>query len=80
MARLVAVKVLTVEPTAEVRRRFDREMMAAGRLEGHPNVIRIYESGTTRDGHLYLVMEHHPNGSLADRLRRHGTLSPAEAL
>lgn len=80
LARTVAVKVVTVELSAELRRRFEREQQTAGQLDGHPNVIRIYESGLTESGQPYLVMEHHAQGSLADRLRRHGPLPVADVL
>lgn len=80
LARTVAVKVVTAELTPEAERRFDREQRTAGQLDGHPNVIRIYGSGLTESGQAYLMMEYHPMGSLADRVRRHGPLPVDEAL
>ena len=59
------------------RRRFMREVTAAGRLSGHPHVIDVYDAGTLGDGRPYLVMELCPAGSLNDALRRHGPMSPA---
>ena len=35
----------------------------------HPNVIQIYETGTMRDGRLYVAMEYLPNGSLEDEAK-----------
>jgi len=56
--RAVAVKVL--HPSAltshNARRRFEREVELAATLR-HPGVVRVYDSGTTLDGRLYLTME-----------------------
>lgn len=56
--RPVAIKVL--HPTAltshNARRRFEREVELAAALR-HPGVVRVYDSGTTTDGRLYLTME-----------------------
>jgi hypothetical protein len=49
------------------QRRFLREVRAAGRLSGHPNVVEIYDAGVLPDGHPYLVMELCPGGSLSGR-------------
>jgi hypothetical protein len=59
------------------RRRFVREVTAAGRLSGHPHVIDLYDAGTLADGRPYLVMELCPAGSLNDALRRHGPMGAA---
>lgn len=56
------------------RRRFLREVRAAGRLSGHPHVVEIYDAGVLPDSRPYLVMELCPGGSLADRER----MSPRE--
>lgn len=79
-ARTVAVKVITVDLSADALRRFGREQATAGRLDGHPHVIRAYESGFTEAGQPYLTMEYHERGSLADRLRREGPLPAHEVL
>jgi Protein kinase domain len=60
------------------RRRFVREVTAAGRLSGHPHVIDVYDAGTLADGRPYMVMELCPAGSLNDALRRRGPMSPAQ--
>jgi len=60
-----------------VAERFLREARVAGRLE-HPNLVEVFgveEHGRDR----YLVMEHVPGGSLADRLEE-GPLPPGEAV
>ncbi|MGH3762819.1 serine/threonine-protein kinase [Actinophytocola sp.] len=51
------------------QRRFLREVRAAGRLSGHPNVVELYDAGVLPDSRPYLVMELCPGGSLADRGR-----------
>jgi serine/threonine protein kinase len=58
------------------RRRFFREVTAAGRLSGHPHVVDVYDAGMLGDGRPYLVMELCPGGSLNDELRRYGPMSP----
>ena len=78
VGREVAVKVDNrVLGDDRDRRRFVREVTAAGRLSGHPHVIDLYDAGTLADGRPYLVMELCPSGSLNDALRRHGPMSAA---
>jgi Protein kinase domain len=78
VGREVAVKVDNrVLLTERDRRRFLREVTAAGRLSGHPHVIDVYDAGTLADGRPYLVMELCPAGSLHDALRRHGPMPAA---
>ena len=75
VGREVAVKIDNrVLFTERDRRRFIREVTAAGRLSGHPHVIDVYDAGTLADGRPYLVMELCPAGSLNDALRRHGPM------
>lgn len=69
--RTVAVKVLTVD-LDENRERFVREQKAMGRLTGHPNIVGVLQVGETEDGHPFLVMPYHPQGSLEERIRRLG--------
>ncbi|WP_244990303.1 protein kinase domain-containing protein [Saccharothrix coeruleofusca] len=59
------------------RRRFLREAKAAGRLSGHPHVVGLHDAGVLADGRPYLVMELCTGGSLLDRLRTGGPMSPA---
>jgi len=77
--RDVAVKILT-GPLAldeEFVARFRREAIAAGGL-GHPNILTIFDAGTTQDGLHYIVMEYAPGGTLKGRLDR-GPLPPDQA-
>lgn len=68
----LAVKVLRGIRGAEVQRRFERELTAAERLAGHPNIIRIHHTGVTASGEPYLVMPLIVGGSLDDELERNG--------
>jgi len=78
VGREVAIKIDNrVLLTERDERRFLREVTAAGRLSGHPNVIDVYDAGTLPDGRPYLVMELCPGGSLQDELRNRGRLTPA---
>lgn len=78
--RVVALKVLTVrELDDRDRQRFERECLAMGGLSWHPNVVAVYDSGVTADGHPFLAMEFLGAGSLADLLRA-GPLSWQEAV
>jgi tetratricopeptide (TPR) repeat protein/tRNA A-37 threonylcarbamoyl transferase component Bud32 len=67
--RRVAIKLLTprAEHDERARRRFEREVNLAARLR-HPNIVRIYDSGSTGDGRLYCVMDFIEGGSLRDHL------------
>jgi hypothetical protein len=79
VGREVAVKVDNrILLTERDRRRFFREVTAAGRLSGHPHVIDVYDAGTLDDGRPYLVMELCPAGSLNDVLSRHGPMAAAQ--
>ena len=60
------------------RRRFMREVTAAGSLSGHPHVAHVYDAGVLPDGRPYMVLELCPGGSLSDRMRTEKRLPPAE--
>jgi hypothetical protein len=79
VGREVAVKVDNrILFSERDRRRFVREVTAAGRLSGHPHVIDVYDAGTLSDGRPYMVMELCPVGSLNDVVDRNGPMAPAK--
>ena len=81
MRKAVAVKVLHKEMTAfpEVVARFEREAVAAGRIE-HPHVVSASDFGQLEDGSFYLVLEFIEGQSLAKLVSKAGALSPLRAL
>jgi len=81
MRKAVAVKVLHKEMTAfpEVVARFEREAVAAGRIE-HPHVVSASDFGQLEDGSFYLVLEFIEGQSLAKLVSRVGALPPLRAL
>jgi serine/threonine-protein kinase PknK len=78
LGRDVAVKVVSSPGAPEASQvRWRREVSALGRLSNHPNIVSVYDGGTTADGSPYLVMPYVPGGTLKDRLRA-GPLPPVE--
>ncbi len=77
MRKAVAVKVLHREMTylPEVVARFEREAVAAARIE-HAHVAAATDFGQLDDGAFYLVLEFVEGRSLRDLLKEHGRLSP----
>ncbi|MGH3937226.1 MAG: serine/threonine protein kinase [Pseudonocardiaceae bacterium] len=79
--REVAVKVLAVPAVDEkALSNFLRECQLASRLTGHPNVVTVLDTGTTRSGRPYVTMEYFEPGSLKQRLTRDGPLPLNDAL
>lgn len=79
--RPVAVKVLAVEfIDASVRRRFLREVKAAGRLTEHAHVVTVLETGMTASGRPFIAMDLYSRGSLAERLAAEGPLPAADVI
>ena len=70
LGRRVALKLIRSDHMifADARRRFEREVRAAGRLD-HPNLCPIYEAGEI-DGVPYLAMRYVEGRSLADWIQR----------
>jgi eukaryotic-like serine/threonine-protein kinase len=81
MRKAVAVKVLHKEMTAfpEVVARFEREAVAAGRIE-HSHVVSATDFGKLEDGSFYLVLEFIEGQSLAKLVSKVGALAPLRAL
>lgn len=76
--RVVALKVLTAGADETAQQRFLQEVRLTARLTGHPHVVTVLDTGMTWSGRPYLATEFFQEGTLADRLRRDGALSPAE--
>ncbi len=76
----VAIKILRSRPdlTADIRRRFEREAQAAGRI-GSDHIVEVFDLGTVADGSHYMVMELLSGEDLATRLRAQGALLPTVA-
>src|SRR5262245_21826538 len=80
LGRDVAIKTLPREFAGDAERlsRFQREARILATLN-HPNIAAIYELEESAGDH-YLVMELVDGETLADRLKRTGPLSRADAL
>jgi eukaryotic-like serine/threonine-protein kinase len=78
--RQVALKVLHPlhlrEP--EVIERFQKSIALASTLD-HPNIVRVYDKGSPRDGHPYCAMQLVVGGTLAERQRQEQFREPASA-
>jgi len=79
LARAVAIKVLPPATREHLGpERFQREVQLAARLS-HPHIVPLFEADEA-DGCLYYVMEYVEGESLADHLRREGSLPLDEAV
>ncbi len=76
MGRVVAVKVIHPRRAQdrEAISRLRREARIAGTL-GHPNICAVYDMGRLDDGSPYLIMERLRGETLAQLLKRDGTLA-----
>ncbi|MCO6512106.1 MAG: serine/threonine protein kinase [Aridibacter famidurans] len=64
--QVVAIKLLRREfNTAEIRKRFEREIRIQAALD-HPGIARMIDSGTTGDGIPYLALEFIEGSSIVD--------------
>lgn len=73
-----AIKVLTSHDERDIQR-FQREMRAASKLR-HPNVVQVYDLGSTAGGDHYLVMELVAGNTLRQTIRSQGSLPVARCL
>jgi len=79
--RTVALKILRSDRLDERRlRRFNAECLAIGRVSSHPNIVTVYDAGTTRGNRPWLAMEYCSGGSLAQKVTRCGPLPVAEVI
>jgi len=81
MRKAVAIKVLHREMTAypEIVARFEREAVAAGRIE-HANVAAATDFGKLDDGSFYLILEYVEGRSLSSLIDSDGPLPAGRAL
>ena len=81
VGRHVAVKVLAaLDLDNDEQRRFRQECRAMGALSSHPNIVQVFDAGTSGEGMPYIVMEFMPGGSLWQRVRATGRLPATELL
>ncbi len=78
--RDVALKVMSERyaKDEEFVERFRREAQSAAALS-HPNIVSIYDRGSSEDGTYYIAMEYLPGGTLKDRILKKGALPPRTA-
>ncbi|HSI14642.1 MAG TPA: protein kinase [Chthoniobacter sp.] len=78
--RVVAIKLLPLEISIDrdFADRFVREARTMAKLN-HPNIVSVFDFGTTTEGHLYFVMEFVEGTTLHHLIKTSG-LKPAQAL
>lgn len=78
--RVVAIKLLPLEISIDrdFADRFVREARTMAKLN-HPNIVSVYDFGTTTEGHLYFVMEFVEGTTLHHLIKSTG-LKPNQAL
>jgi serine/threonine protein kinase len=78
--RLVAIKMLHGHMlTDTIIRRFQQEAQASSLLQ-HPNTVGVYDFGVTESGLPFMVMDFVEGETLAQRLKRRGTLPPRDCI
>ena len=77
----VAIKVVAelLAPSEQAHKRFQREMVAAGRIH-HPNVVALLGHGEVADGRPFLVMEFMEGQTLGQYLEQHPVLGGRSVL
>jgi hypothetical protein len=80
LERDVAIKIVHPGVLHAADDYFAREVRAASRLSQHPNVVPIYDVGTTSSGQAYLMMPYYERGSLAALIGRRGALTEQMAV
>ena len=79
--RMVAIKMLsgTLARDRNWVQRFYNEAKACSRLH-HPNTIRMFDFGQTRDGQLFMAMEFLDGQSLRQVIANHAPLDPQRVM
>ena len=72
--------MLTTDLDPDNLERFVREQRAMGKLCGHPNIVNIFQVGSTNSGRPYIVMQYHPRNSLKERINSAGPVGWEETL
>ena len=79
--RTVALEVLRSDTLNDRQlRRFRAECLATGRLSSHPNIVTVYDAGTTLGHRPWLAMEYCSGGSLANKVATQGPLPVADVI
>ncbi len=73
----VAIKIYKKEliPDSEASQRFKKEVETLGKV-GHPNIVKILDSGTTSSGESYIAMELVDGVSISTLLETEGVFEP----
>jgi len=80
LKRPTAIKILKRHvATDEFVHRFEREVQIASQLL-HPNTVRIYDFGRTREGQPYYVMEYLDGVTLAELVDYSGPVPPGRVI
>ena len=79
LGRRVALKRMGGPADPRGLARLRREALAGASLS-HVNLVSVYDVVTSDDGHLIVVMEYIPGGTLRDELNRRRKLPPGDAL
>jgi len=79
--RIVAIKMLSQQLAKDPNwvARFNREAKACSRLQ-HPNTIRMFDFGQTREGALFMAMEFLKGRSLREVIADESPLAPERVL
>jgi serine/threonine protein kinase len=77
VGRTVAIKLLHAHHAEDAKEiaRFQREARAIAALR-HPNIVQVHDFGQTKEGFLYLVMEHLEGRTFKDITRDEAPLEP----
>jgi len=79
--RAVALKVLRADSLGDRQlRHFRAECLATGRVSSHPNIVTVYDAGTTSGNRPWLAMEYCSGGSLGHKVATQGPLPVDEVI